>query len=297
MLEQAFWRSIQEEPDDDAPRLIYADWLEEQGGAARLARAELIRVQCELERLPADAPRHAELKAREAALWAKHRKEWLAPLKPFASRIAFRRGFPDEVLVQGKVFLAHAETVLSAAPVFNLRLRNSKEQIEAIGASPVLRRLSSLSLYWNQIGMNRARVFLASPNLVNLTTLDLDDNSIRLDGLRALTAADMPRLRHLNLRANVLGDEGAAILAASPFLSRVRKLGLAYNGIGDAGAAALAASPHLRALTLLDVRHNRLTDAGRAGLLGRFGEGVCVFASASSRVLWDRADRDGPAAR
>ena len=36
-------------PADDAPRLIYADWLEEHGDSAR---AEFIRVQCELARLP-----------------------------------------------------------------------------------------------------------------------------------------------------------------------------------------------------------------------------------------------------
>ena len=36
-------------PDDDTPRLVYADWLQEQGEEAR---AEFIRVQCELERNP-----------------------------------------------------------------------------------------------------------------------------------------------------------------------------------------------------------------------------------------------------
>lgn len=35
-------------PDDDAPRLVMADWLDENGDGAR---AEFIRVQCELERL------------------------------------------------------------------------------------------------------------------------------------------------------------------------------------------------------------------------------------------------------
>src|SRR5690348_10440338 len=43
--EEAFLASILENPDDDAPRLIYADWLDEQG---RHDRAEFIRIQCEL---------------------------------------------------------------------------------------------------------------------------------------------------------------------------------------------------------------------------------------------------------
>lgn len=43
--EQAFLDSIISNRDDDAPRLIYADWLDEQGHAAH---AEFIRVQIEL---------------------------------------------------------------------------------------------------------------------------------------------------------------------------------------------------------------------------------------------------------
>jgi uncharacterized protein (TIGR02996 family) len=43
-----FIRAIVENPFDDAPRLIFADWLEEHGDAAR---AEFIRVQCEVARM------------------------------------------------------------------------------------------------------------------------------------------------------------------------------------------------------------------------------------------------------
>jgi uncharacterized protein (TIGR02996 family) len=43
----ALIRCILESPNDDLPRLIFADWLEEHGEAAR---AEFIRVQCELAR-------------------------------------------------------------------------------------------------------------------------------------------------------------------------------------------------------------------------------------------------------
>jgi uncharacterized protein (TIGR02996 family) len=44
----AFLRAIIATPNDDLPRLIYADFLDERGESAR---AELIRVQCELARL------------------------------------------------------------------------------------------------------------------------------------------------------------------------------------------------------------------------------------------------------
>jgi uncharacterized protein (TIGR02996 family) len=51
-------RDVIDHPGDDTPRLIYADWLEDNPGGCRFpahaaGRAELIRVQVELERLQA----------------------------------------------------------------------------------------------------------------------------------------------------------------------------------------------------------------------------------------------------
>ncbi len=46
MDDKPFLKAICEYPDDDAPRLVYADWLEERGEADR---AEFIRVQCEMK--------------------------------------------------------------------------------------------------------------------------------------------------------------------------------------------------------------------------------------------------------
>jgi uncharacterized protein (TIGR02996 family) len=257
MLEEAFWRSIQEAPDDDAPRLIYADWLEEQGDPALAARAEFIRVQCELARLPEDAKdRRADLENREAVLWKKHGKAWGAPLRPFSRKFSFRRGFPDQVLVQGKTFLENAEKVLSAAPIFSIRLRNSKEQISALAQCPALGRLISLSLYWNHIGLKRAQVFFASPHLSRLSDLDLDDNDIRVGGVRALAEAKLPRLKTLNLRANKIENAGLESLAGAPLLGQLHTLGLVHNDLGDAGVAALAASPHAEGLVSLDLGYN-----------------------------------------
>lgn len=46
-----FLRAIFHRPDDDAPRLVYADWLEERGDP----RAEYLRLEVELRRLPKGA--------------------------------------------------------------------------------------------------------------------------------------------------------------------------------------------------------------------------------------------------
>jgi len=43
--QRALWRAIRANPDDDTPRLVYADWLDEHNEPAR---AEFVRVQCEI---------------------------------------------------------------------------------------------------------------------------------------------------------------------------------------------------------------------------------------------------------
>lgn len=58
-------RSVLENPDDDQPRLVMADWLEENGEPER---AEFIRVQCELARTAKDETTRIRTNDREAAL-------------------------------------------------------------------------------------------------------------------------------------------------------------------------------------------------------------------------------------
>ncbi len=45
--EEAFLRAVTENPEDDTPRLIFADWLDDHDDP----RGSFIRVQCELARL------------------------------------------------------------------------------------------------------------------------------------------------------------------------------------------------------------------------------------------------------
>jgi uncharacterized protein (TIGR02996 family) len=73
----AFLQAIIESPDDDTPRLVYADWLE---GHGQPDRGALIRVQCQLALLPADDPRRPEREARERELLKEHEQEWVGPL-------------------------------------------------------------------------------------------------------------------------------------------------------------------------------------------------------------------------
>jgi len=94
--QQAFMAAILAAADDDAPRLIYADWLDEHGESDL---AEFIRVQCELS----SAARRGEpyewddpLRTREKLLVRGNRDRWLAGL-PDQWAYRFVRGFPHRV--------------------------------------------------------------------------------------------------------------------------------------------------------------------------------------------------------
>src|SRR5262249_49135917 len=81
MAHDDFVRAIIENPDDDGPRLVFADWLEEHG---QLERAEFIRVQIELARLQKEDERRAGLETREKMLLEKNTRRWFGDrLKEF----------------------------------------------------------------------------------------------------------------------------------------------------------------------------------------------------------------------
>jgi uncharacterized protein (TIGR02996 family) len=97
----AFLQAVLEKPDDDTPRLIYADWLSDHDDP----RGDFIRVQCRLASAPADDPRRPEWEAHEGELLRRHQDEWLGGLRPLATRWVFRRGFLDAVTLPLRIVL------------------------------------------------------------------------------------------------------------------------------------------------------------------------------------------------
>jgi uncharacterized protein (TIGR02996 family) len=88
---------------EDAPRLIYADWLEDRGGEAGAARAEFIRAQVELANLKNRSKRRkAALEARQQELLAAYSRAWLGPWADAAVRWVFRRGVPERIVALGR---------------------------------------------------------------------------------------------------------------------------------------------------------------------------------------------------
>jgi uncharacterized protein (TIGR02996 family) len=284
---EGFLRAIREAPDDDGPRLVYADWLDEHGEPDRAA---LIRVQCELFRLPPDDPRRPVLEARLRELLDRNLEAWVAPLRGLgadSSRYThgwFRRGFVEEVEMEATRFLTSAPALFAAAPVLSgLCLQYVREHLPSLGACPWLGRVSRLKFMPEPAGMWALRhaeledaaleAFFASPHLYRVADLDLSFHLVHLGGVRALAgAASLKALQDLNLCSCIdVRAAGAAALASSPNLACLERLDLGDsatwpeppgNAVGDEGAAALASSPHLGNLRKLSLSFSRIGDAG-----------------------------------
>jgi uncharacterized protein (TIGR02996 family) len=223
--EAAFLRAIVENPNDDAVRLVFADWLDEQGQSAR---ADFIRVQIERANLPANDARQAKLKERDLALRKQHAKEWRSQL-PNLNGISwqrFWRGFVSGAEVQRwKFYRKHADAMFAVAPIQFLRF-HSLNAFDCVGLieSPHLSRLVGLDLSLSGIDDEGVKVLAGCPSLNNL---------------RKLILTGFPRSCFRSHRMPIVTNAGALALAASPYLQNMEQLDLRFNYLGEGAKQAL----------------------------------------------------------
>lgn len=252
--EDAFLQEVLENPSDDAPRRVYADWLTDQGGMANAARGEFIQLQCDLAGLAPARP--AALARRERELLETFGREWAGPFARLGCPCwQFRRGFVEGVGVPASAVLTHAAT-LFRSPIVELKLYGSSGLWGGLAGRPELSRVRSLDLENNQLDDDDLAALSASPHLVEVTTLLLWSNHVGDDGVRALATASLPRLARLDLSGNGVTDAGALALADSTFLSRLRLADLSGNQITDPGALALIGSPHVSPQAMIELSKN-----------------------------------------
>jgi uncharacterized protein (TIGR02996 family) len=249
----AFLDEIKDRPDDDTPRLVLADWLQEHGSPEEAARGELIRVQVLRAGLLPNDPRQPALHRRQVELQRRHVDAWVGPLM-------------DHVVWRFERGLLHLEA------------RGDKllaREAARLATLAVCLWLESLEV--REVRTQQAARMASSPFLPPVTTLSLADNDLRHEGIAALVASpSVRRLRRLLLAGNRLGPAGAIALAGSPHLAGLTLLDLAGNRVGDEGAFALADSPYLTGLTHLRLGSNRIGEEGRAALRARFGGRVSL---------------------
>ena len=209
--EQALLRSVLEAPDEDAPRLVYADWLEENGQGER---AEFIRLQIDLANDPQDSPKRREKAFRARQLLDAH-KEWGGLLRRAVHEMRFIRGFVEKIDLSGEVMGAYSPDLFATTPV---------------------RRLGVTGLGGN------LKVLERIPGNNSLTGLDLAGNELGLEALQRLARFRRLRgLRTLGLLFNAIDDAGARFLCESPFFQKLSLIRCGANPISEAARQELRA--------------------------------------------------------
>jgi uncharacterized protein (TIGR02996 family) len=240
---RGFLEDIVAHPDDDAPRLIFADWLEEHGDGDR---AEFIRVQIQRASLPHWDARQVRLRLRELELLKQHGQKWQEEL-PEIKGVGwggFRRGFvataefDSFAALRDKSSACWATTPIEAVSIRWPRRDEASETIELI---PALHELT-----------------------INARLIDPSDVE-RLADLPLLSS-----LRALNLPECSLGGAGFRRLVDSPHLGNLKALRVPGNAIGNRAIRALSHAASLSSLEELDL--SETGSYGRTRRSGRYHE-------------------------
>jgi uncharacterized protein (TIGR02996 family) len=252
--EQAFLQAIREAPDDDAPRLIYADWLEEQGGAARAARAAFIRIQCRLNELSEDDPAREPLEDEAVDLLAEYEYEWTQPLHGIVDDWRFSRGFVEHIRIHSDNLLTNAEALFAFAPLTSLHLRLQLKDVPHLAACRQLQWVQTLSFSRCHLNDRALQQLLLSPHLHGITALYLDRNGLNTPGVRALLQSPLfARLRLLDLSWNRgIGNATARLLAQASRANNLEALLLNDTNLSPDGLRELFEATSLPHLTRLE---------------------------------------------
>ena len=254
--EAALLRTICANPADDLPRLVYADWLEENG---RSERAEFIRLQIGLsEYWPLST--HKRRADRIEELLKTHRKTWDRELPNWVvdrsccgcgcCRMNYSRGFIEELTVSASPFLQFGPQLLGRVPLTSIRLYEAEKLLHKLAACPWLGHVPKLQLRYSCFQNDRFAALASSPYLQTLENLDLQCSDIN--------------------------DIGARALANSRFLRSLKRLDLRYNNISIGAVKMMAHSPNLQNLEQLDLLGNRQLRGHEYRIEDWFGKRVVI---------------------
>lgn len=240
----AFIAAIRAHPDEDTPRLAFADWLQENGDEERGA---FVRAQVQLGWVDPGV----EFWSR----WDESARRWRAELPVYDGVTwgKFQRGFVSSVSVRAPAdFIAGAADIARAEPITAVQF-GMPTGFADLAAVPAMADVRSLHT-WFRGHLTDAHLcpLLESPHCPRLYALDVGGQLVTARSMSAVAACPrMGELRVLDVYNNRIHDAGMRALADSPHLGNLRELTAYNNWLSDAGVTALASSAALGGLTRL----------------------------------------------
>ena len=258
---EALTRAVAAAPDDDLPRLVFADWLEERDEPAHAA---FVRAQVELARTPPWEPFAVGLRHREPDLVTG--APWWSALPrvdgiglEWHPEFALRRGFAWGLKVHDvATFFAEAPRLFDAAPIGQLHLPSATlDQWKHFAAQPWLPRVKSIHFPGTRTPIEPVRVLCESPLATGLEEIVFHRGGSHAmpELVAGLFRSPLGRrLRGLEFRSGYESlEELIAAFAAGPEPPRLNRLAFTATRFAAEHIEQLTESPVLDSLTELAI--------------------------------------------
>jgi uncharacterized protein (TIGR02996 family) len=253
--QEALLRAIEASPDEDMPRLAYADWLDENATSdADRIRAEYIRIHCELARAECYDPQWAALNRRELELRLPARLAWEGQIsEPYWE---FARGFPANMTFDASTFTNEVAKLARVMPFVQIRIARAKSSVRELARCPEFAHVSGLLLASDtKLGATGLAKLFSSPYLEQLNRLIFGGLDLGISAAGALTRANMPNLRHFEFSGRLFNESCMGVLAIGGFLGRLRSFKCHSAQLSPTAIRSLANARNL-SLTELDLSRN-----------------------------------------
>jgi uncharacterized protein (TIGR02996 family) len=295
----AFLADIKARPFDPTPRLILADWIDENGATdADHGRAALLRLST--QDLHCTAAFNSPLSEQTRTLFGDHSPAWLGTVTNAPGiQVYLRAGLLEiEATVSG--WNSRDLRKFAESPgwlwVDGLTIKGNDQRFGRVWERPWLQTITRLCLtcgaqflrpHWQTIfdsphlssvralnlrggqleGEGDVARLAAWPVLAQVDSLNLNKTPLDTASIAALTASPyLAALRTLSLYGCGIGEEGARHLFRCPGLAGVEDLSLDFNNIAGAALAELASAPMAASLRRLTLASNALGDVGLQAL-------------------------------
>lgn len=275
MNPQRFLEEIARAPADDAPRLVYADWLTAQGDP----RGEFISLQCALASQPPSPPSNAigfrvkkpndikreALRRRHDQLLGANRPSWSA-----GADVSFVRGFIEGLRASAGWVLEHGRTLFEVEPfATQVHLAGVQGRLAQVATIAPLQKLTALGLeevtaadlaVLGQVDLpclealelrylpggeprELAGRLLELECVHQLKRLTVIAMRVDLAFVEALIATRPRALEALDLESNAAPADALERLSASSLVEQLRSLKLGGNGSLEAALPRLVERP------------------------------------------------------
>lgn len=230
IIEHPLYQSVVDDPQNDQPRLLFADWMDESGDP----RGDFIRMQLDLANSEMYEVERRERVNQVSILLDQNRSRWNGPVHRYLGEVAglrvrrrrgpircwdYDRGFIHDVMLESATFLQWHDVIRRIGPLERLRLLHCQKNAEALMFSQELMEYRSLCMAFDWPSTLRCNVILRaiarSDHLKNIQTLKIRNMHVLDQGAQALANSTITRISKLDVSDCMLTLTSAATLLES----------------------------------------------------------------------------------